>query len=114
MDYSLQQQGVQSYFISFLPGEMSDECQFVIILEDSALEQNEVFTISLQSTSPVADLNPSVANVIIIDNEGIIMFIFMSYVANIPKLKITFQPLFKNTSFGNFNEGASLIIPPKV
>ena len=54
---------------------MSDECQFVIILEDSALEQNEVFTISLQSTSPVADLNPSVANVIIIDNEGIIMFI---------------------------------------
>ena len=38
----------------------------------------------------------------------------MSYVANIPKLKITFQPLFENTSFGNFNEGASLIIPPKV
>ena len=69
MDYSLQQPGQQSYSISFLPGEMSDECRSVLILEDSVLEEDEVFTMSLQTTSLVADLNSSVATVTINDNE---------------------------------------------
>lgn len=69
-DYSLQQPGEQSYSIIFFPGEMSDECRPVLILEDSRLEGNESFTMNLETTSSVADLDPTISTVTIIDNDG--------------------------------------------
>lgn len=69
-DYSLQQPGEQSYTIIFFPGEMSDECRPVLILEDSRLEGNESFTMNLETTSSVADLDPTISTVTIINNDG--------------------------------------------
>lgn len=69
-DYSLQQPGQQSYSITFFPGEMSDECRPVLILEDSSLEENETFTMTLETTNNLTDLDPTVSTVTIIDNDG--------------------------------------------
>ena len=75
-DYSLQEPGSQSYSITFLPGEMS-ECRFVLILEDSLLEENEMFAMSLATTTSVADLDPSTSTVTILDNDGELQMWFM-------------------------------------
>lgn len=49
---------------------MSDECRPVLILEDSRLEGNESFAMNLATTSSVADLDPTISTVTIIDNDG--------------------------------------------
>ena len=69
-DYSLQQPGMQSYPIAFLPGEMLSMCQTILILEDSHLEESEQFFLTLDTTNPVADLDPSMSTVTILDNDG--------------------------------------------
>ena len=55
-----------------MPGEIADECEMVVIMNDNLFEGNEVFTMILQSTSAVAELDPSVTNITIIDDEGIL------------------------------------------
>lgn len=76
-DYSLQQPGEQSYSIIFFPGEISDECRPVLILEDSSLEGNESFTMNLETSSSVADLNPILSTVTVIDNDGVYSTCFL-------------------------------------
>ena len=70
MDYSLQHPEVESCTVSFLPGETTNECQIILILEDTVLEETEIFTMSLTTNSPVADLSPAMATVNILDNDG--------------------------------------------
>ena len=85
MDYSLQHPEMESYSVSFLPGETTDECQLVFILEDTVLEENEVFSMSLTTGSSVVDLSPDVATVTILDNDGmqvIIGFSEASYIVS--------------------------------
>lgn len=70
MDYSLEHPEIESYIVSFLPGETTSKCQPILILEDSVLEGNEVFSMTLTTESPVADLSPALATVTILDNDG--------------------------------------------
>ena len=70
MDYALQQPGVESYTVFFGPEGGTSECVLISILEDSISEGMEVFSLVLETDSPVTDLSPDVANVTIIDNDG--------------------------------------------
>lgn len=70
IDYSFQQSGQQSYSLTFLPGETSDMCRPVLILEDNRLEDSEVIVLSLETMNLVTDLDPSMSTVIILDNDG--------------------------------------------
>ena len=70
MDYSLEHPEIESYIVSFLPGETTSKCQPILILEDSVLEGNEVFSMTLTTESPVTDLSPALATVTILDNDG--------------------------------------------
>ena len=70
MDYSLEHPEIESYIVSFLPGETTSKCQPILILEDSVLEGDEVFSMTLTTESPVADLSPALATVTILDNDG--------------------------------------------
>ena len=45
-------------------------CQTILILEDSHLEESEQFFLTLDTTNPVADLDPSMSTVTILDNDG--------------------------------------------
>lgn len=69
MDYSLEHPEIESYMISFLPGGTTNECRQIFILEDTILEETEVFSMVLTNDSPVVDLNPEIAIVIILDND---------------------------------------------
>ena len=75
MDYSLQNPEIESYIVSFLPGEAANKCQLIIINDDDVLETDEVFSMSLTTDSPVADLSPAMATVTILDNDGGLHFL---------------------------------------
>lgn len=79
MDYSLHQPGTETYSITFLPGEMSDKCRFILILEDSHLEESETFFMSLESANPVVDLTLNMSRVTILDNDGGLSNEFIEY-----------------------------------
>ena len=68
VDYQSQEAG-ESFSISFMPGEIADKCEMVVIIDDNLFEGNEVFTMILQNTSAVAKLDPCNTTVIIIDND---------------------------------------------
>ena len=61
---------MQSYTITFLPGEMHSVCQTILILEDNHLEESEQFFLILETTNPVVNLDPSMSTVSILDNDG--------------------------------------------
>ena len=84
MDYSLQHPEIESYIVSFLPGETANKCQLIMINDDDVLETDEVFSMSLTTDSLVADLSPAMATVTIIDNDGGLHFLCNTRCQNLP------------------------------
>ena len=54
----------------FLPEGTITQCVPISILDDTIFEQNEVFSLILETDSPVVVVDPDVATVTIIDNDG--------------------------------------------
>ena len=86
MDYTLALPGIEAYTITILPGEVADKVYSIFILEDSLLEEDETIIMTLNSTTPIADLNPNLSRITIFDNDGgyycgllIITFVIMSF-----------------------------------
>ena len=74
MDYSLQHPEIESYVVSFLPGDSVKKCRPILIFDDNVLETNEVFSMVLTTDSPIADTNTDLATVTILDNDGGLLF----------------------------------------
>ena len=64
--------------IIFSPG-INESCTTMIpIVDDSVLENDEVFNVILSTTDSDVSLDPSSATVTIVDNDGMTPFIFLA------------------------------------
>lgn len=55
--------------LTFQPGT-SSQCASVIVNDDSTLENNEIFLVELTTADEAVQLNPTSANITIIDNDS--------------------------------------------
>ena len=55
--------------LTFQPGT-SSQCASVIVNDDSTLENNEIFLVELTTADEAVQLNPSSADITIIDNDS--------------------------------------------
>ena len=63
--------------IIFSPG-INESCTMIPIVDDSVLENDEVFSVILSTTDSDVSLDPSSATVTIVDNDGMTPFIFLA------------------------------------
>lgn len=54
----------------FLPIGPTESCVQIVLLEDSIVENDEVFSVVLESTDPDVVLSPTSARVTIVDDDG--------------------------------------------
>ena len=84
--------------LTFSPG-VNESCTTVFpIVDDSVLESNEVFSVTLSTTDSDVSLDPISATVTILDNDGkIILFVIFKFIAiNINFLSIQMSLLAYN------------------
>ena len=85
--------------LTFSPG-VNESCTTIIpIVDDSVLESNEVFSVTLSTTDSDVSLDPISATVTILDNDGkIILFVIFKFIAiNINLLSIQMSLLAYNS-----------------
>ena len=56
--------------IKFTPGMTGPQCQSIAITDDSILENDEMFVVSLSTTDQDIIRNPSTTSVTILDDDG--------------------------------------------